>query len=147
MQIGERIRFTESNRDAHIRSGDFATVERIGGQWLLSVRLDNGKSVEFGADHARHIDYGYAVETAERATADRVLVTGDASQLAQQQEAFTHLATHTRDLAMYTSDSRELGMEKAVPGAEIAPSLNELSGSLDNLHGHNMELPGLGIRS
>jgi hypothetical protein len=43
---GERIRFTDSDRNSPIRSGDFATVERIGENSTLSVRVDNGTSVE-----------------------------------------------------------------------------------------------------
>src|ERR1039458_4077029 len=42
--VGERIRFTASEKDNHIRPGDFATVERIDPD--LSVRLDNGKTVD-----------------------------------------------------------------------------------------------------
>jgi conjugative relaxase-like TrwC/TraI family protein len=74
--VGERIRFTDSDRVAHIRTGNFATVERIGEDNALFVRLDNGKSIELNPDNARHIEYGYVVETAQRAAVDRVLVTG-----------------------------------------------------------------------
>jgi hypothetical protein len=42
--VGERIRFTASEKENHIRTGDFATVERI--EPDLSARLDNGKSVD-----------------------------------------------------------------------------------------------------
>jgi ATP-dependent exoDNAse (exonuclease V) alpha subunit len=133
LAVGERITFTTSNRDAHIRSGDFATVDRIGENSALSVRLDNGKSVELDYEAARHIEYGYAVETAQRASADRVLVTGDAPELAQQREALTRLSMHTRDLGLYTSDSRELAVHKATPGAEIAESRNGISPPIDSI--------------
>jgi hypothetical protein len=133
MAVGERILFTVSDRDAHMRSGDFATVEKIGEDGTLAVRLDNGKSVELTSDQAHHIDYGYAVDTVPHAAMDRVLVTGDAAQLAEQQEAFARLSPSIRDLAVYTSDGREIGLQKSVPGAEIAPSLNELSSALGNL--------------
>jgi hypothetical protein len=80
---------------------------------------------------ARHIEYGYVVETAQPAAADRVLVTGDASQLAKQPEALTRLSPRTRDLFLYTSDSRELAVVKTVPGTEIGPSLKDISPGLD----------------
>ncbi len=89
------IRLTDSDSDAHIRSGDFATVDWIGEDNSLSVRLDNGKSVELNADHARHIEYAYVVETAQRATVDRVLITGGASHLTEQEETLTRLSPHT----------------------------------------------------
>ena len=129
--VGERITLTASDRDAHIRSGDFATVERIGDDNQISVRLDRGKSLELNSEMARHIEYGYVVKTAQPAAADRVLVTGDASQLAELQEALTRLSPRTRDLSLYTSDSRELAVVKTVPGIEIGQSLKDISPHLD----------------
>ena len=131
--VGERITFTAKHRDPHIRSGDLATVERIGKDNGLSARLDNGKFVELDADQARHIEYGYAVGTAQRASVDRVLITGDASQLAQQQEALTHLSPHIRDLAVYTSDSRDLAAEKAIPSVENLLSQDGTSPTIDSI--------------
>lgn len=132
LAVGERIIFTESYHEARIRSGDFGTVARIADDNALSVRLDRGKFVELTSGQARKIEYGYAVETPPRVAVDRVLITGDASQIAAQQEALAHLSP-LRDLAIYTSNSRELGLGKAFPGAEIAPSVKELSLTLDNL--------------
>jgi conjugative relaxase-like TrwC/TraI family protein len=146
--VGERIRFTDSDRDAHIRVGNFAILERIGEDNALSVRLDSGKAVELDANHARHIEYGYAVETAPRASVDRVLVAGDATQLAQHQEALTSLSPHIRDLALYTSDSRELAVEKVIPSVEHSLSEIALSPSLGSIPTPSVpeiELEGFGI--
>jgi hypothetical protein len=131
--VGERIRFTYSDRDAHIRFGNFAILERIGEDNALSVRLDSGKAVELDSNKALHLEYGYAVETAPRASVDRVLVTGDASQLAQQQDALALLSPHIRDLALYTSDSRELAVEKAIPDVAHALSQHGLSPADDRV--------------
>ncbi len=100
---------------------------------MLAVRLDNGKTVDLNPSQAQRIDYGYAVDIVPRTSIDRILITGDAVQLAEQQEIFARLSPHLRDLAVYTSDSPVRGLGKDVTGAEIAPSLNELSPSLDNL--------------
>jgi hypothetical protein len=109
-------------------------VERIGEDNSLSVRLDNGKSVELDSERARHIDYGYAVEGSYHGAADRVLITGDVLQLAQEEKMFSHLSSQTRDLALYTSDSRELVTEKAVPNVELGMSRQDgIASSLDNL--------------
>ncbi len=67
--------FTAPEKNNHIRTGDFATVERV--EPDLSVRLDNGKSVDLDSEAARHIDYGYAVEAAGNLAADRVILTGE----------------------------------------------------------------------
>jgi conjugative relaxase-like TrwC/TraI family protein len=148
LAVGERIRLTDSDRDAHIRSGDFATVERIGNDATLSVRLDNGKSVELDSDQARHIEYGYVDETAQRAPVDRVLVTGDASQLTQQQEALTRLSPHIRDLTFYTSNSQELAVKKSIPDAEIVLVQNVISSNIDSFSkpsGPQIESEGFGL--
>ena len=44
--VGERIQLTAALNEHGIRNRDFATVERIAGDNSLSIRLDNGKTVE-----------------------------------------------------------------------------------------------------
>jgi hypothetical protein len=105
LAVGDRITFTAPDRNNRIRSGDFATLERVGDNNALTVRMDNGREVTLDPEKARHIDYGYAVETAKRLSADRIVLTGDSAQLAEQQAALTKLNPKIRDLAIYTSDS------------------------------------------
>jgi hypothetical protein len=148
MSVGERIQFTHSDRDAHIRSGDFATVEQIGKNNTISAQLDSGKTVELDTDQAQHIDYGYAVANAQHASVDRVLVTGDASQLAQQQEALTRISPHIRDLAIYTSDSRELTVQQAIPSVETVLQQSAISTTIESIPTPSVpqiELEGFGI--
>jgi hypothetical protein len=104
LAAGDRIACTASDRENRIRSGDFATLERIGDNNALTVRMDNGREVTLEAEKAKHIDYGYTVEKAKRLSADRIVLTGDSSQLAEQ-AALTKLNPKIRDLAIYTSDS------------------------------------------
>ena len=101
---GDRISFTAADRENRVRSGDFATVERIGNDNSISARLDSGRAVELDPEKARHIDYGYTVESAQHLSADRLILTGESSQLAGQQEALTRLNPHTREVGIYTSD-------------------------------------------
>ena len=101
---GDRISFTAADRENRVRSGDFATVERIGDDNSISARLDSGRAVELDAEQARHIDYGYTVESAQHLSADRLILTGESSQLAGQQDALTRLNPHTREVGIYTSD-------------------------------------------
>ncbi len=105
MAAGERIRFTAPEKENHVRSGVFATVERI--EPDLSVRLDNGKSVDLDTESARHIDYGYAVESAANLAADRVILTGEAAQLAGLENDLARLNPSIRELAVYTSDTSQ----------------------------------------
>jgi conjugative relaxase-like TrwC/TraI family protein len=103
--VGERIRFTASEKENHIRTGDFAIVERI--EPDLSVRLDNHKAVDLDAETARHIDYGYAVESAGNITVDRVILTGEAAQLAGLEEDLARLHPNIRELSIYKSNASQ----------------------------------------
>jgi len=127
MAAGERIRFTASERENHIRTGDFATVEQI--EPDLSVRFDNGRTVDLDTEAARHIDYGYAVETAANLAADRVILTGKAPQLAGLEDDLARLHPSIRELSFYTSDaSQALQVELAqspVAAETLSKSLAE----------------------
>jgi hypothetical protein len=57
-------------------------------------------------EKARHIDYGYTVESAQHHSADRILLTGESSQLAEQQTALTKRNPHIREVGIYASDGK-----------------------------------------
>jgi hypothetical protein len=148
LAVGERILFTEPDREAHTRPRDFGTVARIADDNALSVQLDNGKSVELTQAQTRHIEYGYVLEAPPRAAVDRILVSGDASQLAQQEKMFTQISSHTRDLALYTSDSRDLAVNKAVPLPKFGLAQNAIApgtGSVPVPPGPAIEMEEFGI--
>jgi conjugative relaxase-like TrwC/TraI family protein len=102
---GERIRFTAPDKEQHIRTGDFATVDGI--EPDLSVRLDNGKTVELDAETAQHIDYGYVAESAANLAADSVILTGEATQIAGLEDDLARLNPNIRELSIYTSDASQ----------------------------------------
>ncbi len=121
MAVGERIRFTASEKENHIRTGDFASVERV--EPDLSVRLDNGKTVDLDLEAARHIDYGYAVESAGNLAADRVILTGEAPQLAGLEDNLARLNPSIRELSVYTSDTSQALQMELVQGPATAEAL------------------------
>jgi hypothetical protein len=93
-------------------------------------------------------DNSYAVETAKRALGDRVLGSGDAVQLAEQPEALACLSPHTRDLALYMSDSRELAMDRAILSAQITYGQDGFAPNIGGLATPSVpeiELEGSGI--
>jgi hypothetical protein len=104
---GDRIQFSVSDREVGVRKGTFGAIERIAEDNAISVRLDNGKVVELTPEKSRHIDYGYAVESAQHLSADRVLITGSPSVLSEQQADLAKLSGKVNDLAIYTSDGYE----------------------------------------
>jgi conjugative relaxase-like TrwC/TraI family protein len=150
LAVGERIQFTAPDRENRIRSGDFATVERIGDDNTLSIRLDNGKAVELEPEKARHIDYGYTLETAMHLYADRILLTGESSQLAEQQSALAKLNPSVHDLAIYTSDSTNLlhrdngiGLEQELSSEGLSNDSSPSNGPEPS--GPSIEREGYGI--
>lgn len=101
---GERIRFTSYDKEIGVRSGDLATVTRIGQDRSMTVQLDSGKTAELSPEKTRRIDYGYAVDDTQRVRADRIIATGD--RLSQQA---LQIASPKAELSMY-------------PGSPAAPA-------------------------
>jgi molybdopterin-guanine dinucleotide biosynthesis protein len=129
--VGERIRFTAPEKEHGIRSGDFATV-----RWIepdLSVQLDKGKSVDLDAEAARHIDYGYAVEMAGNLAADRVILTGEAQQLAGLEDDLARLNPSIRDLSVYTSDAAQSFQVELAQNSAAAETLSKSLADTANL--------------
>jgi conjugative relaxase-like TrwC/TraI family protein len=117
---GERIQFTQSDKEHRIRSGDFATVEWIADDNRLTVRLDNGKSFELNRGQARHIDYGYAGDGLQRIAADRVIGTAEKLEPA----TLARVWPYTRDLVVYTSESAAIQTKE--PTVAKVPNLAQL---------------------
>jgi hypothetical protein len=110
LAAGERIQLTSAFSEHGIRNRDFATVERIAGDNSLSIRLDNGKTVELNHDQARHMEYGYAVAHARGVAADRVILTEAAMP------DLAALAHALREVTVYTSgigQSQAMGHDPA----------------------------------
>ncbi|MBB5346182.1 conjugative relaxase-like TrwC/TraI family protein [Edaphobacter lichenicola] len=150
LAVGDRIQFTVPDRENRIHSGDLASVERIGEDNALSVRLDNGKDIELSPEKARHIEHGYSVETAKYVSADRVLITGESSQLAEQQVALTKLNPNIHDLAIYTSDranllQRDNGISKEPELSNVALSNDSSLSNGPEPSGPSIEQEGFGI--
>jgi conjugative relaxase-like TrwC/TraI family protein len=128
MAVGGRIRFTASEKENHIRTGDFATVEQI--EPDLSVRIGNSKSVDL--DAARHIDYGYAVETAGNIAADRIILTGEAAQLAGLESDLARLNPSIRELSVYTSDASQALQVELAQQPVVAEVLSKVPTEVTN---------------
>ena len=116
LAVGDRIQFTASHREQRVRSGDFATVERIGQDNAITARLDNGKAVELAPDQAKHIEHGYAVGTGQRVSADRVLVAGESVDL----RMIAGIAASAKDLAIYKSDGSSAQKQPSSPNNEVS---------------------------
>ena len=125
---GERIHFNTANPELRIRAGSLATVEKFGEDNAITVRLDNGKTVELDGDQSRYIDYGYAVEAPQQASVDRILLTGTSqSNCRAARGADTPLSAssrsshlHLRRLRTGSPTTRVIGQHQANLCASLA---------------------------
>ena len=77
--VGDGIQFTAPGHDLKIVNRDLGTVENIGRDGKMRLRLDDERRVDFHPQHHPHLDHGYAVTSysSQGQTAERVLVNVD----------------------------------------------------------------------
>jgi ATP-dependent exoDNAse (exonuclease V) alpha subunit len=59
--IGDRVQLTAPNRELTIANRELASVESIPSSSSMRLKLDSGRSVEFGMKDFPHLDHGYSV--------------------------------------------------------------------------------------
>lgn len=110
---GDRLSFTAPQRDLGIANRDLGTVEHIGSDGSISVRMDHGKTVVFDANHMRHFDHGYAVtsHSSQGLTAERVLINADPNghkNLVNERFAYVAASRGSHDIQVFTADAAGL---------------------------------------
>ncbi len=118
---GERIRFTSYDKEIGVRSGDLATVTRIGQDHSMTVKLDSGKTAEVSSEKSRNIDYGYAVDGLKNLRAERVIATGEGLS----QRTFQGVSPKT-DFTLYTNQPRQdFSASKELAAPELAQPVRQ----------------------
>ncbi len=76
---GDRVQFTAPANDLKVANRELGSIERIGDDGRLRLKMDDGRSVQLDANRQLHLDYGYAVtsHSSQGQTADRVLIHVD----------------------------------------------------------------------
>jgi len=111
--VGDRLQFTAPNRELDVANRDLGTIERIGQDGQLAVRMDSGKPVTFDPTEVRHFDHGYAVtsHSSQGITADRVIVNIDTEvhpELINNRFAYVSVSRASHDAQVYTNDANSL---------------------------------------
>jgi conjugative relaxase-like TrwC/TraI family protein len=113
--IGEKIQFTAPNRDLQVANRDLGTIQSIGDDGKINVRLDGtkGRIVSFDASQMRHFDHGYAVtsHSSQGLTSERVLVNMDTeahTELINSRFAYVSISRASHDAQIYTNDAAAL---------------------------------------
>jgi conjugative relaxase-like TrwC/TraI family protein len=112
--VGDRIQFTAPDKSLGVANRDMAAIEAIYPESRLSVRLDNGRQIEFNPNEHCHLDHGYAVtsHSSQGLTAERVLVHADTSvhpDLLNSRFAYVSISRASLDAKIYTNDAADLG--------------------------------------
>jgi conjugative relaxase-like TrwC/TraI family protein len=111
--LGDRLQFTAPNRELGVANRDLGTVERIGTDGQLAVRMDGGKAVTFNANEMRHFDHGYAVtsHSSQGLTAQRVLVNADTGvhpDLLNSRFGYVSISRASHEATLFTDDINKL---------------------------------------
>ncbi len=105
LATGDRIQFTAANKEQGIRTRDFGTVSAIAENNALSVRLDNGKTVELDPAKAKHIEHGYAVDGKKAVYAERVLVSIEGvGHISREDPLYKAVSRVSQNTTIYVSD-------------------------------------------
>lgn len=111
--IGDRIQFTAPNKQLGVANRDLDTIEQIGNDGRVTVRMAAGNSVSFDSSRMRHFDHGYAVtsHSAQGLTARRVLVNVDTSahpELVNARFAYVAVSRGSQDARLFTNDTEAM---------------------------------------
>jgi len=99
---GDRIQFTHNNKDLDVHNRDRGRIEAIDNDNRLTVKMDDGRTVNFDPARMRHFDHGYAVtsHSSQGLTEDRVVVNMDTntfSELLNPRFAYVSVSRASRD--------------------------------------------------
>ncbi len=111
---GDRIQFTAPSQELKIANRDLGTVESIGRDGTMRLRLDDERKVEFNPQQHPHVDHGYAVTSysSQGQTAERVLVNVDtelaAKDLLNSRMAYVSISRGQFDAQIFTDSLEKL---------------------------------------
>jgi conjugative relaxase-like TrwC/TraI family protein len=112
----DRIQFTAPDKQLAVANRELGTIEAIDTNGNISLRLEDGRMVQFKAAEHRHFDHGYALtsHSSQGLTADRVLVHVDISvhpQLINSRFAYVAISRARIDAEIYTNNATNLAQK------------------------------------
>jgi conjugative relaxase-like TrwC/TraI family protein len=111
---GDRIQFTAPANDLKIANRELGTVEAIGQDGQMRLKMDGGRDVQLDSRQHPHLDHGYAVtsHSSQGQTAERVLIHIDtelaAKDLLNSRMAYVAVSRGAADAQLYTNDREKL---------------------------------------
>ena len=107
MATGEQVMFTRADRDLGVKNGTTGIVSKISAKGIISVKLENGKTVEFNAqqdpEKGTEIDYGWCVTVhkSQGMTVDKAFVLADARMT--KENLGVAMTRHRNDVELFAS--------------------------------------------
>jgi conjugative relaxase-like TrwC/TraI family protein len=114
--VGDRVQLTAPLPDLKLANRELGTVEGIGQDGRMSLKMDGGREVEIDSRKNPHLDHGYAVtsHSSQGQTADRVLIHADtelgAKDLLNNRMAYVAVSRGAYDAQIFTNDREKLGV-------------------------------------
>jgi hypothetical protein len=112
--VGDRVQFTAPSQELKIANRDLGTVESIGRDGTMQLRLDDERRVDLNPQRHPHLDHGYAVTSysSQGQTAERVLVHVDtglgAKDLLNSRMAYVSISRGQFDAQIFTDSLEKL---------------------------------------
>jgi ATP-dependent exoDNAse (exonuclease V) alpha subunit len=113
--IGDRLQWTAPSRALGVANRDLGTIQQIGADGTITVRMDGSKdkTVSFDPRVLPHFDHGYAVtsHSSQGLTAERVLVNMDTEVhpgLINSRFAYVSVSRASHDVQLFTNDAAVL---------------------------------------
>ena len=154
---GDRIQFIAPANDLKVANRELGTIESMGADRRLHLKMDDGRSIELDPNRQLHLDYGYAVtsHSSQGQTADRVLIHVDtglgAKDLLNSRMAYVAISRGAHDAQIFTDNVAKLGCELSrdvshAPAIQQAPISHAIKQSLEQQRAHMREIgQGFGI--
>jgi conjugative relaxase-like TrwC/TraI family protein len=140
--VGDRVQFTAPASELKVANRELATIEQIGSDGSMRLKMDGGRAVEVDPRQHPHLDHGYAVtsHSSQGQTAERVLINVDtelaARDLLNSRMAYVAVSRGAHDAQIFTNDvaglPRALGHEVShaqahVPELAVTPQVQEIA--------------------
>jgi len=113
--VGDRVQLTAPLPDLKLANRELGTVEGIGQDGRMNLKMDGDRAVELDSAKNPHLDHGYAVtsHSSQGQTADRVLIHADtelgAKDLLNNRMAYVAVSRGAYDAQIFTNDREKLG--------------------------------------
>jgi len=112
--VGDRIQFTAPANDLKIANRELGTIEAIGQDGQMRLKMDGGRDVQLDPREHPHLDHGYAVtsHSSQGQTAERVLIHVDteltAKDLLNSRMAYVAVSRGAQDAQLFTNDREKM---------------------------------------